>query len=264
MTLPASPAARARAGTVCERLHKSATNRKEGGAKPRQQAHHETSNNTLALRERDMQIRFVCVSLCLMVGAPTAWSASGLQPPAAEQVWPQWQARVALSSQPPLNAPLAQALSLVRQADLPTAPLSLQGASLVGDYYLTAPSANGLLSGLRASGGVLLGSNTTALVASAHAAKAGSARWRVASGGGLATGTAPAEPSPAATYLGLGFSGAAWRSSLAFSADLGLLAERPAGAVNAGRALLGNQGLENALREFRLSPLFQLGVRYTF
>jgi hypothetical protein len=257
-------------------LRKSATNRKEGDAKPPLQAHHEVPTNGLGLRESSMQIRFLCVSLCLMVSANVAWSATGLLSPAAEQVWPQWQARVGLSAQAPLNAPWAQTLSLVRQADLPGSSRNLQGASVLGDYYLNAPGANGLLSGLRASGGVLLGSNSQASAASAQAALGARGRGMFASGNGLATGSTPgsapshtsggtnSEPSPAATYLGLGFSGAAWRSSLAFSADLGLLAERPGGAVSAGRALLGNQGLENALREFRLSPLFQVGVRYTF
>ena len=31
-----------------------------------------------------------------------------------------------------------------------------------------------------------------------------------------------------------------------------------------GQALLGNQGMERALRDLRLAPVFQLGVRYTF
>jgi hypothetical protein len=58
-------------------------------------------------------------------------------------------------------------------------------------------------------------------------------------------------------YLGLGFSAAPWRNRLAISADLGLVADR-------GSALFGNQGLEGTLRELRLSPVLQLGVRYAF
>jgi hypothetical protein len=228
-----------------------------------------------------MHIRFLCVSLCLMVSANMACWATGLQPPAAEQIWPQWQARVGLWAQPSVNASLGQGLSLVRQTDAPSAPRSLQGVSLLGDYYLNAPGANGLLGGLRASGGVLLGAGTVPSVAASKGALSGGGRWILSSGGGdgkagssgsigngsgngLATGSAHGEASIASPYLGLGFTGAAWRSSLAFSADLGLLAERPSGAVSGGRALLGNQGLENALREFRLSPLFQVGVRYAF
>jgi hypothetical protein len=30
------------------------------------------------------------------------------------------------------------------------------------------------------------------------------------------------------------------------------------------RAVFGNQAMDNALRELRLSPLLQLGVRYAF
>ena len=64
-------------------------------------------------------------------------------------------------------------------------------------------------------------------------------------------------------YLGLGFTGAAWRS-VAITADLGLVAERPSNAGGLGRAVFGNQGMDSALRDLRLSPVLQLGVRYQF
>ena len=60
-------------------------------------------------------------------------------------------------------------------------------------------------------------------------------------------------------YLGLGFSGALWRNSLAVTADVGMVA-----GGSLGKALLGNQGVERALRDLRLAPVLQLGVRYTF
>jgi hypothetical protein len=65
-------------------------------------------------------------------------------------------------------------------------------------------------------------------------------------------------------YLGLGFTGASWSNGLAITADLGLVAEHASAAGGVGRAIFGNQGMESALREMRLSPVFQLGVRYAF
>ena len=65
-------------------------------------------------------------------------------------------------------------------------------------------------------------------------------------------------------YLGVGFTGAAWRGGLEISADFGLVAERPGAAIGLGRALFGSQALDGALRELRLSPVLQFGVRYAF
>jgi hypothetical protein len=71
-------------------------------------------------------------------------------------------------------------------------------------------------------------------------------------------------PENAVPYLGVGFTGGAWRHALSVTADFGLVAERPGAAAGLGRALLGNAGMESALRELRLSPMFQVGVHYTF
>ncbi len=216
-----------------------------------------------------MKIRFMCIGLAVLTSASWAWSANGLQPPTAESVWPQWQARLAVTVQPAFTAPLGNAPLQDRQALSSPTARGLQAASLLGDYYFATPS----FGSFRASGGVRVGTANGLAVgygASPGVPSTSNLSWAVNNGGGnnssgsSTKGVATPETSNTTTYLGLGFSGAAWRSSLAFSADLGLLAERPSGAASAGRALLGNQGLENALREFRLSPLFQLGVRYTF
>jgi hypothetical protein len=209
-----------------------------------------------------MNIWRMCIGSLALISAPWAWSANGLQPPAAESVWPQWQARLAVTMRPALTAPLNDSLLQDRRGLSSPSARSLQGASLLGDYYFATPS----FGSFRASGGVRVGAaNGLALGYGASPVATNLTNWSLALNNSTgSTGTASNEASHTTTYLGLGFSGATWRSSLAFSADLGLLAERPGGAVSAGRALLGNQGLENALREFRLSPLFQLGVRYTF
>jgi hypothetical protein len=209
-----------------------------------------------------MKIWRMCIGCVALTSAPWAWSANGLQPPTAESVWPQWQARLAVTVRPALTAPLGDSPVQDRQVLLFPSARGLQAASLLGDYYFATPS----FGSFRASGGVRVGAaNGLALDYGASPVASNPTNWSLALNNSASSKAAAlSDASNTTTYLGLGFSGAAWRSSLAFSADLGLLAERPGGAASAGRALLGNQGLENALREFRLSPLFQLGVRYTF
>jgi hypothetical protein len=74
--------------------------------------------------------------------------------------------------------------------------------------------------------------------------------------GGLMLGN---EASSSVPYLGLGFSSLTLASGLSLNADLGWIAE---GSL--GRALFGSQGSQAALREMRLAPVLQLGLRYAF
>jgi hypothetical protein len=62
--------------------------------------------------------------------------------------------------------------------------------------------------------------------------------------------------------LGLGQASAAWQNGVALTADLGLVGE----GLGTGQrsALFGDEGVARLPREPRLSPLLQLGVRYTF
>jgi hypothetical protein len=212
-------------------------------------------------QEMLMNIQFECLVLLLATGCQASLAAEGLQLPAPEAVWPHWQARITLqtAAASPLSSALSSGLIVGPRADSGSARL-LQSASVVGDYYFATPS----FGSFRASGGVLMGAATGTPVSSSF----GPSRLGVALNHGLGNSTLTTKSawdySSPSTYLGLGFSAAAWRSSLAFSADVGLLSERPGGALSAGRALLGNQGAENALRELRLSPLLQLGLRYSF
>lgn len=183
-----------------------------------------------------------CLLLC--GGATGAHAAGGLVPPPAETLWPQWQARVSLQT-----AGMSP-LSVSRQLDLGQPSRGVQGGAILGDYYFATPS----FGSFRASGGLMMGSLGGLPVSSAVAGP----RLGLSLNSGLAPPATPgAEHNSTLPYLGLGFSGAPWRNGLAISADLGLVAER-------GRALLGNQGVEGTLRELRLSPVLQLGVRYTF
>lgn len=187
-------------------------------------------------------------TLLLWAAAASSQAAGGLVAPAAESVWPQWQARVSLQT-----ATLSP-LRLSRQLDGGSTHGGVQGGAIFGDYYFAMPS----FGSFRASGGLMVGSHGGLPVGSAAAGP----RLGLSLNSGLAPNGATGADigngfNDTLPYLGLGFSGAPWRNGLAISADLGLVAGR-------GSALFGNQGFEGTLRELRLSPVLQLGVRYTF
>ncbi len=172
------------------------------------------------------------------LAAFTTHAADGLVAPRADTLWPQWQVRISVLTPTP-------SMLTTPGADRGSAAKGLQGGALLGDYYFNNTAS---LGGFRASGGLLTGGL----------------------GGQSLVGTgSPAYPpgadSPVTVpYLGLGFTGAAWRTGLAVTADFGLIAERATAAVGLGRAVFGNEGVDRSLREMRLSPVMQLGMRYTF
>ena len=78
--------------------------------------------------------------------APQAQAADGLTAPPGEQVWPQWQARLTVST---------TTLNPVSLVSDPLAHRSaLQSGSLLSDYYLPLPAwhLSSALGGLRATG----------------------------------------------------------------------------------------------------------------
>jgi len=198
-------------------------------------------------------IRLCGAGLAALIVAPGAHAADGLVAPAAETLWPRWQARIAV--QAASVSPLSVSAGLLAGSAVQH---GVQGAALFGDYYFARPS----FGGFRASGGLLSGSiGGLPLV---QTSTAGSQL-------GVSLSTLPhpahaagADSAAALPYLGLGFSGTPWRNGPALSADLGLVAERPSAALGVGRAVFGNQAMDSALRELRLSPVLQLGVRYIF
>lgn len=195
------------------------------------------------------RIRCITAAALAAVGA-AAQAANGLAAPAAESLWPRWQARIAVQSAS------VSPLSLSGLFEAGTASRSVQGGAVLGDYYFALPS----FGGFRASGGFVSGSLGGLPVASASA---GPLLGMSLDGSALRLNNPGAEAATALPYFGVGFSSAPWRSGLAISADLGLVAEHAA-AGSGRRAVFGNQALDGALRELRLSPLLQLGVRYTF
>jgi hypothetical protein len=66
-------------------------------------------------------------------------------------------------------------------------------------------------------------------------------------------------------YLGLGYTHSSLGGSWGFTADVGLVAHNAGAAWRLGRAALGDgPAMDDAIRNLRLSPMVQLGVRYTF
>lgn len=190
-----------------------------------------------------------CTAVALLAVAAAAQAADGLATPQAENLWPRWQARIAVQSAS------VSPLSFSGLLDASTAQRSVQGGAVLGDYYFALPS----FGGFRASGGFVSGALGGLPMASSSA---GPLLGMSLDGSSLRLNGVGAEAATALPYLGVGFSSAPWRSGLAISADLGLVAEHAAGGNR--RAVFGNQALDGALRELRLSPLLQLGVRYTF
>jgi hypothetical protein len=181
----------------------------------------------------------------LVLAATCSHAADGLSPPKLDSLWPQWQARVQLqtTSLLPFGAAKGQ---------------ELKGGAVLGDYLLAQPS----FGAFRATGGIVLGSLSGVPL---YRALPGQALSLSVQGSGFQPLLAPVADSPQPLpYLGLGFSAAPLGGGFSISADLGLVSQSPGSSLDLGRALLGNQGVERAFRELRLSPMAQLSVRYSF
>lgn len=160
-------------------------------------------------------------------GASFAGQGDGLTVSADSLPWSRWQARVAVTS----AAPVWQAgLSDGAQQGLRPP----RGVSLMGDYLLTRPlTADGRTGYMRASSGLVIGPR----------------------GGDQPT----VQP-----YLGIGYSGLGGRGSgWSFNADFGLMALGGGSAVRLGRSANG-QGLDDLVRELRLTPVLMFGASYAF
>jgi hypothetical protein len=200
-------------------------------------------------------LKCLFVAMPLLTAAFTAQANTGLATPIPETLWPQWQARVTVQT---AAAPSLQSLDLSafsprspRLGQSSTAQRGVQGAAVLGDYTFARP----FFGSFRASGGLMVGTQGGVPLTSGISSSA--VGLSVLSGAGSASGLANDNTVP---YLGLGFTGGAWHNSLSVTADLGLVSGRP----GAARAIFGNQGAENALRDMRLSPVLQVGVRYSF
>ncbi len=163
--------------------------------------------------------------------------------------WTRWQARLALS-QP---APLWRA----GFGDSDSQGLKPRSLSVMGDYLFARSLAeDGRANVLRATSGLVLGARPT-LWAGQPGGQAGFlSSERLPS-------IDPRAESGALPYIGVGYSGLGGRSGWSFSADFGLMALGAGNAVRLGRS--GNyQGVDDLVRELRLTPVLQIGASYAF
>lgn len=163
--------------------------------------------------------------------------------------WARWQARLAIS-QP---APLWRASF---GAETGTG-LKTRSLSVMGDYHFARlTSGDGSMAVLRATSGLVLGPRPTLWIG-----QPGGSTGNLAPENRLlgdARGDTAALP-----YVGVGYSGLAGRGGWSFSADFGLMALGAGNAVRLGRSG-AYQGLDDLVRELRLTPVLQVGASYAF
>jgi len=181
--------------------------------------------------------------------AADAGNGQGLSIDGDRVGWPLWQARLQLASEP-LNPALAS---------FEGASLRPRSAALFGDYYVTRPYL-GQAGGVRVTSGVVAGTRG-AVFGPGQATPPGLFGFSAVSRPFSST-TPPdgsADAALAWPYLGVGYSDSSLRRGWGFSADLGLAAQN----FWAARTL-GNQPLDDMVRDMRLTPVLQLGVSYRY
>ena len=206
----------------------------------------------MTLSRRVPRQLLLVLAFSLLGGAAFAADGEGLQLKAA----PRWQARLQLNS--------ADA-----NFDDPRSNHSrLLSANLLGDYYLTGSGLGGIRGGLRATGGMLLGSMSLSQ-ASGGLALGGNAfqlGQNVAVGqrslGLLSPNSDATDPSASLSYLGIGYTGQTLRGGFSFSADLGLVSNTTIAGLRLGRS--NATGMEDVLRDMRYKPVLQLGLSYSY
>lgn len=205
-----------------------------------------------SMRSGTISARWIRWSVSAAVcSALPAMAQDGLAVPRANWLWPQVQARITV--QTGAVSPLATT-SFVHDASS-VAPRGVQAGGLFGDYTFARTG----FGNLRASGGLMLG----------HLGGAPQLSSALGAGLGVAvldagTGASAGDEPGTVPYVGLGYSSPAFWSGLSLTAELGMVAGRPGALGGFGRALLGNQAMDLAVREMRLAPVLQFGLRYTF
>lgn len=199
--------------------------------------------------------------LAASAAAGNAWGVQGNGLIASpDSLWPRWQARLSLGTHRPLLP--------VDTMNTGNTGLQISGFSLLGDYYFSRSlRATGSGGGFRATSGLFLGSRSTSLLSTPGGSGIGqrfSVGQRHLGGIHLPSTTDGGADSGAVPYVGVGYTGLLGKGSWGFSADFGLMALNPGSAVKLGRVFSGNQSLDDAVRDMRLSPLLQLGVSYSF
>lgn len=206
-------------------------------------------------------MRRVAIAAATALSAPWLAAAEGLKAPTDTLPWARWQARLAVG--------IAAVPNWRSGLDLrDPAGTGIGSASLMGDYYFSRSLAGGgIASGFRATSGLIVGPRSALWTARPSGLVPGESvqierRLFDPHTGGAGIDVAPAD-NATLPYLGVGYSGLSLRGGWSVSADLGLVALTP-GNVKLGRMFGGTQGVDELLRELRLSPVIQLGVSYAF
>lgn len=213
-----------------------------------------TIHKGVAMRTAKWMFGTVAVLSAAVV--PCSGQAEGLKADSDRVPWDRWQARVSVGA---VAAPWR-----VDTAD--RAGQSPGSLSLMGDYYFSRSIASGgIASGFRATSGLIIGPRTALWSGRPSLSTPGT--WRVdrrlfGTPAPLLYGGEP--ESATLPYVGIGYSGLSLRGGWSVNADLGVVAFTPSSAVKLGRVFQGTQGLDDRLRELKLSPVIQLGVSYSF
>lgn len=187
----------------------------------------------------------LALAACLML-VPFVAKAQNFHVPAAVQT--QWSARLTFGMDGAAQRPVM---------------------SLLGDHYFRVgrlPVLGAPRSGFRATSGLMFGAGSAALGAASALGGPSIAglALRDAPHGSFGSPWLDAVGPPWVTqpYAGLGYSHQADDGGWGVSADLGIVAETADWSL--GRALLGPNRLDEAVRNLRLRPVLQLGMRYRF
>lgn len=215
-----------------------------------------------------MRIRsgHVVIAIGMVAASMHAWAVGGAGLQAPDSIWfhGHWQVRIELS----------QGLGGRHQLDrydltVGSNRSSLRRFSVLRDYYFDevdeVAAAPAVAGGLRATGGLVVTSRSAANSLLARRAGASGSSLRRLAGHGIADGWSdPSNDLVSVPYVGVGYTDLPLRTGWGFRADLGLMALRPQSAVKFGSVLSGPLGVDDLLRDMRLSPLIQIGVSYSF
>ena len=222
------------------------------------------------------KIAWMLAVMLTVVTAPVlAIGGDNLTPTQESAAWSRWQGRVSFAATEPRwnsgsNDLGSDGLHVGRAK-------AINSLSVMGDYYfahsLAGPKSVG---GFRATSGLIFGprsqlSSSQSYMTAVDSFSMGSRRFGPSSSPYAVNAV---EDTATLPYLGLGytgymgvsgFTGLSGRGAWRFNADLGMVTHGLGTAVNPGRMFgSGQKRLDDSLRDLRLTPLFKLGVSYSF
>lgn len=213
-----------------------------------------------------MRIRsgHIVIAIGMVAGLP-AWAIDGPGLKATESSWfhGRWQARIEMIQ----GLGGSQLLERYHLAG-DSGRSSVRRLSVLRDYYFDGSDNTRAMpaaaSGLRATGGLVATSRSTTSPTPRHIGVSGLTPQGLAGRGMSGGWSDPDNELVSVPYVGVGYTDLPLRTGWGFRADLGLMALRPQSAVKFGSVLSSPLGVDDLLRDMRLSPLIQIGVSYSF